>query len=90
MGKSLDSRVYLGLYWIHANKAKEKLMADSGRLNVANKVDRAMLLMVDMAWAEEEIAGPEARDIVTRIYGKEIFEAALTRFFCKFDDEAQP
>ena len=48
--------------------------------NVHDKVERARIFMMDVAWAKDgTMTAKEAREIITRVYGKEVMEEVLSR-----------
>ena len=52
-----------------------------GEFDLTDKVERARIFMMDVAWADDKtMTAKDAREIITRVYGKGILEEVLSRF----------
>lgn len=60
---------------------KAGVSQENGGIDLTDKVERARIFMMDVAWANDKtMTAKDAREIITRVYGKETLEKVLSRF----------
>jgi hypothetical protein len=64
-----------------AIQVEAKVKVNFADVDISDKVERARIFMMDVAWAEDKtMTAKDAREIITRVYGKEVMEEVLSRF----------